>query len=654
MTELALREREQLTAVLSKIEAGQALTEATQNQLLTVIDSLSRKAKGLPILYEHIDQLVGTGLLKGTNWEFPSKLVPSLVKGTLISGFPTVSYEIVSELRLLAIAEEKFQLKEFDSAQASNFLQEAIISGFTLAFGEATEEIRMDVTATDRKRLRVLFRFLMRNLSSDKLKAKLAEEVKDQIAHRPILTHKLEQLLSLIKSNFDLKGHSEVEEELIYLKNALFHPTLLSLEVENTHEYAKCLPELDEYQLINEATTMGEKMNATGLVSKHQVVLLHFLRREKPELIPLCLHLSDHGRADFSKHITYVFEIIDHFVWEESKQVAYGLAKLLNRSLLSRKAVRNALYKFFRIKIHPQIAERLKGSSSYKEPMTPEQLLSGGMIKLLGQPLGVGQGLNPTCQSARGLSMWSQHSPEKLINLVIDAATQNQLVLRYEGEIISSKGSAVKEGFDFNLDPISVVTVPHLDHIYQQMMRRAAIKHPTVDPHVSVNPAFYGHWIQTGFISCYNPLQNAIDKFDHFVKLFYAAFHPQYNGGFKLVYPIPIGIFITSSHGEFLGFHAISLLRVRQDQNQIWRAYFFNPNNEGRQDWGQGIKPSVSRNGEKHGESSLPFDEFLSRVYAYHYNSLEAENHLDKVEQEHVTKITSLARESWGKKYIWI
>ena len=102
-----------------------------------------------------------------------------------------------------------------------------------------------------------------------------------------------------------------------------------------------------------------------------------------------------------------------------------------------------------------------------------------------------------------------------------------------------------------------------------------------------------------------------------------------------------------------IGFHAVSLLRVRKDDSGQMRAYFLNPNNEGRQDWGQGIKPAVMGHGEKHGESSLPFDQFASRIYAFHYNTLEAKDHLNEVPKSTVAKVKKLAKESWGQSYSW-
>ena len=184
------------------------------------------------------------------------------------------------------------------------------------------------------------------------------------------------------------------------------------------------------------------------------------------------------------------------------------------------------------------------------------------------------------------------------------------------------------------------------------MMRRAAGRGE--DPHKWVNPALYGHWIPMGFASAYSSLLNAVQDFNGFVKIFYAGFHPSYNGGREMVYPNPIGIFITSSRGDMLGFHAISLLRVaKHKETGVVRAYFLNPNNEGRQDWGQGIKPSVFGKGERHGESSLPIDQFTARVYAFHFNPLEAKPRMDIIPKNEISSVRELAKASWGKSYTW-
>ncbi|MCA9619392.1 MAG: hypothetical protein KC731_10220, partial [Myxococcales bacterium] len=79
---------------------------------------------------------------------------------------------------------------------------------------------------------------------------------------------------------------------------------------------------------------------------------------------------------------------------------------------------------------------------------------------------------------------------------------------------------------------------------------------------------------------------------------------------------------------------------------------FFNPNNEGRQNWGQGVSPSVEGHGEVEGESSLPFHQFASRIYAFHYNPYE-EGDGYAVPEADVEEIEAMVRESWGRFFAW-
>lgn len=250
--------------------------------------------------------------------------------------------------------------------------------------------------------------------------------------------------------------------------------------------------------------------------------------------------------------------------------------------------------------------------------------------------------------------MWSQHAPAKLIQMVQMAAVHDDLSFRFEGQEV--KYSLTQPGLvqvlDHHLDAVSVTLVPMLDRIYNDMMIKASGRGE--DPHKWVNPALYGQWIQIGFASAYDYLSNAIMDFDGFTRVFYAMFHPKYNGGHRMIYPNPVGIFVTTAKGEMLGFHAISLLRIDEDPEGNLRAYFLNPNNEGRQDWGQGIKPSVYGKGEIHGESSLPFHQFAARTYAFHYNNLEAAEIIGNVPAAEVEKVQKLAKESWGKSYTWL
>ncbi|MDX1559734.1 MAG: hypothetical protein R3193_12545, partial [Marinobacter sp.] len=77
------------------------------------------------------------------------------------------------------------------------------------------------------------------------------------------------------------------------------------------------------------------------------------------------------------------------------------------------------------------------------------------------------------------------------------------------------------------------------------------------------------------------------------------------------------------------------------------RVYFFNPNNDSGQDWGQGITCSTRGHGEIRGEASLPVAEFTSRLYAFHYDTLELGD-LSAIPEEEVAKVMELGYGSWA------
>ncbi|MDX1683987.1 MAG: hypothetical protein R3275_02060 [Saprospiraceae bacterium] len=653
MKTVAAERHIKLLDMLDELSGSGIRKQRATSKVLSLIDLMSRDEEGLKQLYDHIEKVVEAGIFQGTSWEEPAKLVPTLVKGTLMSGFPMIIYESLSELRMLKIAQGEWVTDDISRQEAQEFLHEAVISSFGLVFHGGSEEARSKLTRNERKRLKLLFDFILSRISLRSLLDRLANEIEVIAEQRPIQTERVEDLIELVRDNIELKGEQESEVKIQFYIDALYQPTERTKEYWKFQTYQGFLDQASIEELRKEAVLIGHKMNETGLVSKFHVALVRTLAKRAPDFLSDALFLDSHGKADLERHQKFIVDTILNFILEDNRQAVYGLSKLINRNLLSRKAVFNALNKLFSIRLDSEIERRLKKNQSQNARISPKQLLCGGVIQILGQPLGIGQGLNPTCQSARGISMWSRHSPEKLINMIINAAAANEMSFRYEGELITSNPHVDEQTFDYNLDPVSVVLVPHLDNVYQQMMQKAQFRHPGQDPHVSVNPAFYGHWIQTGFISCYNPLTNMIQNYQKFVELFYASFHPEFNGGFKLIYPIPLGIFITTAQAEFLGFHAVSLLRVKQGPDGDWRAYFFNPNNEGRQNWGQDIVPTVVGNGERHGESSLPFDEFTSRVYAFHYNSLEAGTLVENIEVKDFPKVRELAKESWGKQYFW-
>ena len=173
------------------------------------------------------------------------------------------------------------------------------------------------------------------------------------------------------------------------------------------------------------------------------------------------------------------------------------------------------------------------------------------------------------------------------------------------------------------------------------------------DGHKWVNPAFYGRWVAKGFMSAIMAATQHVEHHENFVRHFYASHHPGYNDEHELIFPNPVGIMVTDVHGRLLGPHAVSLQRVAEDPDGEMRCYFFNPNNEGRQDWGDEVRPSVTGRGELAGESSLPFAEFASRLYAFHFDPQEL-GETYAVPADEVARVSKMAEESWGRAFTWV
>src|SRR5699024_7216150 len=185
-----------------------------------------------------------------------------------------------------------------------------------------------------------------------------------------------------------------------------------------------------------------------------------------------------------------------------------------------------------------------------------------------------------------------------LLELVMWAARDNEIDLHFEGSLIRSSEltEGLIEDFHTDLDTVSLLLVPHLDKIYWEMGRRIVGR--GVDGHRWINPEFHGWWVNRGFATTIDYATGAVVDFAGFIRRFHAAYHPDYNDGAELIYPQPAGIVATDSFGAYVGLHAIAIQRVALDPEGAMRVYFYNPNHEGRQDWGQEIVTSASGYGE--------------------------------------------------------
>ncbi|MDN5850074.1 MAG: hypothetical protein L0H63_10665, partial [Nitrococcus sp.] len=144
----------------------------------------------------------------------------------------------------------------------------------------------------------------------------------------------------------------------------------------------------------------------------------------------------------------------------------------------------------------------------------------------------------------------------------------------------------------------------------------------------------------------------SVHDLEAFVRLFYASYHPHFNGGRDMVYAQPCGVAVTNHEAVFVGWHAVSIQRIAQDASGGWRVYFFNPNRDKGQNWGHGVVTSTANHGELEGESSLPFGQFAARLYVFHYLAAETGDPAT-VADDLAAPVIDAARASWAAQMPW-
>ncbi len=113
------------------------------------------------------------------------------------------------------------------------------------------------------------------------------------------------------------------------------------------------------------------------------------------------------------------------------------------------------------------------------------------------------------------------------------------------------------------------------------------------------------------------------------------------------MHPQPAGVAVTDSAARYIGWHAITILRAAPDPEGVMRVYFYNPNNDSGQDWGDGVVVGTAGNGERFGEGSLPFDQFASRLYIYHVDPFER-GAPELVPDSEIEQVIGYVQRSWG------
>lgn len=642
------------TLVLRFDEALELLSRAPSfakvGKLPRVLDTARRillDPGGCDVLMSRTQAIEDAGLFVGTDWASPQQLLPALTVHAFRSAdVNTVVMEALSELRLLAVSQGLWRHPAMSAEQAHHFLAQVLASNLSLLFispGEAEREAQARFVKVPFH----LLDYLARHIGYQHVIDQLIEEIWRILQQRPIQTASVKYMITQIaicQSNpdIDLGGSGHGADRLV---SSLFGPTQACREDPGLVVYQQRLDRMDESALHSEATGFARAMHDTGLVSAYHAVLLRHLRETSEHLLSEALGLSSTGRDCLLCYRQLVHHLVDKSVHPLAPQAIYGLALMLERGILYQPPVAPALWRQLALPLSPWAKQRL--ALVYGVDVTPETILLGGVLCILGLPLGVGQGNNPTCQSARALSMWSYNDPDYLLQMVAWAARDNEIIMHFEGQPISSRCMAelATEGLAVDLDPVSLLVVPHIDRIYAEMGRLCADREG--DPHRWINPEFHGWWSGRGFRLNVDVPTGKLVNLDDFLRHFYAAYHPYHNGNQPLIHPQPAGIAITDSAARFIGWHAITILRVALDPEDTMRVYFYNPNNDSGQNWGDGVQVSTAGNGERFGEASLPFEQFLSRLYIFHFDPLE-HGELAHVTREELDEVIGYIERSWG------
>lgn len=644
-----------LALLLSFFDEAIALLEqapefAKPGKLGRVFDTARRvllHPQGCAALEHRAVVLESSGVFLGSDWAHPESLIPALTPHTLASSDAnTLVIEALSELRLLAVARGQYQHATISSDQAHHFLTQVLASNLSYLFSTASEAER-ETQGKLAELPRNLLKYLAVSVGYEHVIDQLINEIWRILQQRPIQVNPVKHMvtqIALCQANpeIDLGTSGQGADRLV---SSLFGPTQACREDPGITIYQERLDFMDSAALQSEAAGFARAMHDTGLASAYHAILMRHLLRQGEHLLPEAMGLSSTGRDCMLCYQELVLALIDKGIHADTPQAIYGLALMLERGILYQPPVAPALWRQLRLPLSSWSRERLV--AAFGSSVDPEAVLLEGVLCILGQPLGVGQGNNPTCQSARALSMWAYNDPDYLLQMVTWAARDDEIIIHFEGEPISSRESlgGVAVTLPIDLDPVSLLVVPHLDRIYAEMGRRCIGREG--DPHRWVNPEFHGWWSGRGF--CLNvdvPTGNLVDL-DDFLRHFYAVYHPYHNGNQPLIHPQPAGIAVTDSAARFIGWHAITILRVNLDQKEQMRVYFYNPNNDSGQNWGDGVTVSTAGHGERFGEASLPFAQFLSRLYIYHYDPLEHGEPASITRQE-LDEVIGYIERSWG------
>ncbi|MBX3177800.1 MAG: hypothetical protein KF886_10590 [Candidatus Hydrogenedentes bacterium] len=636
-------------AALDRLESAPPF--ARPNHLGRFLDQARRLLAtpgGTAHAYAHAPRFRAAGAFTGSDWDHPETLKANLVPLTFDApDAALVTLECLSELRMLAVVNGEHFEPLMAAEQATHFLTKVLALNLHHVFGISGESDRARGAARS-DTLRHQMQFLADQLGYERVLEQVLDEIWRLLRQRPVQVDVVRVMVArvaecLVNPDIHLETTAWGAESLVA---ALFRPTEASREDPGVDAYRQRLEGMPARGLEEEARALARCMHDTGLVSPYHATFVRHALAANPDLLPIALGLSTTGADAFACYRALVTTLLDQCVYPETCQAILGMNALLERGILYQPGVAPSLWRHTKALLHEDVKSKIAAVCGAAHP--PRVYLMMGLLNVLGQPLGLGQGNNPVCQSTRAISMWAYSDPDYLLQLVRWAARDNDVQMMFEGQMLQSSALPAPPhaaAAYHDLDPISLVLVPHLDKIYAEMGRLCAGRGD--DPHRWINPEFHGWRVNRGFEIAVDIATGQPRDLGEFIGAFYSVYHPYYNDDTPVVHPQPAGIAVTDSQARYVGWHAITILRVALDHEGAMRVYFFNPNNDSGQDWGGGVTVSIHGHGEAPGESSLPVAQFASRLYCFHYDTFDYHENARDLPATEVEAAAAMAAESW-------
>lgn len=266
---------------LAQINATEGVSPVFE--VIEAAQALMFPPEGLDALYQRVPAIEAAGFFGGSDWDYPQTLVPSLAVRTVRHGEPVATLvEILSQIRLLAVAKGDYTHPSISTEHAHHFLAQVLAMNLDLVVGDLQESDRLRPDGLGYA-VQNLYHYLLRHLGYENLLEHLVAEVWRILAQRPVQVDGVKQMVTQIAvclQKPDALG-GEVGDDALQLIHAVFSPTEGCREDPGFEVYAQQLADMDEAALLQEAIAFAQAMHNTGLVSPY---MPGFIRAQVPIL----------------------------------------------------------------------------------------------------------------------------------------------------------------------------------------------------------------------------------------------------------------------------------------------------------------------------------------------------------------------------------